>query len=823
MSYFTNLILPLALNKVFIYSVTAEEYHKLQPGIRVIAPFGKDKQYTALVLDKTTNAPNLPYEIKPIDAILDDQPIVPEVQLKLWQWMAKYYICPPGIIFKAALPSGFLVDSTSYFYISKEATPSTALSKEAQTVYRLIFEASNLGFADLVQKTGVKTTTQGVEELLQKKLIRRELEVFEKYKPKFIKHLRVAEATLQPDQLKKTLESLENAPKQKALFMRLITLPRSRSSDGITLEQIKQIDGFSVSALKALVDKELIEQFEIQKDRISITKEKQKGILDDATNNKSKTTAKHILERPITVFHAHSDAGKFEVYIELIKTCFRRQKNVLFLCPEVRLLDAIQNKLSTGLDAADILQLSSNLNTQEQIEVWNKLLINENKAGETKPILALGIRSAVFVPLKNIGLIIVDDEHDRAYKQRQSSPMYSGKDVAIYLSTLHKEAQVVLGSFSPSVDSIHFIKKERYGYVAALPEGADEKSPIIELIDLKDAYKRKRVTELFSYQLIEAMQACFDLGKQVVLFQNRRGFAPVLFCETCGFVAECPQCDVSLNAHLQSNSLKCHYCGYSVRLPKKCPKCQSHSVEYKGFGTEQIEQSFMNVFPKQKILRIDYDSTKSRHALQKKLELFYQKQLDAIVGTQMIAKGIDYKNVGLVGVINADQMLYHQHFRAAEHSFQLMMQFAESLHIRKEPPKIMIQAYNTSHSAYQAITTYDFNAFYEKELSQRASFNYPPTSKIIEITLKNRDYNAVKNGAEWMTEKLRAAFGKSRVLGPAVPAIAKIKNQYLFTILLKLNLKKDISAQKKYIQDSVDAFQSVAQFRKISLQIEVDA
>lgn len=823
MSYFTNLILPLALNKVFIYSVTAEEYSKLQPGMRVIVPFGKDKQYTALVQDKTTQVPNLPYEIKPIDAILDDKPIVPEVQLKLWQWMSKYYICPPGIIFKTALPSGFLVDSTSYFYISKDTDTASHLSKEAQAVYQLIFEASNLGFAELVKKIGVKITTQGVEELLEQNLIRRELEVFEKYKPKFIKHVRIAQTVQSPEVLKQTLTGLENAPKQKALFMRLVTVPESRSADGISLEKVKQIDAYSAHTLKALIDKGFVEDFEIQKDRISLSEQPQKDSFGNKPQKSQKTTVKKILENRITVFHAHSDAGKYEVYIELIKECFLEQKNVLFLSPEVRLLNLIQDKLSEGIDSVDILQFSSNLNTQEQIEVWNKLLINENKTGATKPILCLGIRTAVFAPLDNIGLIIIDDEHDRAYKQRQSSPMFSGKDVGIYLSTLHQDAKVVLGSFSPSVDSIHFIRKKRYAYQALLPEAKEEKSPVIELIDLKDAYKRKRVTELFSHQLIEAMQACFALGKQVVLFQNRRGFAPVLFCETCGFVAECPQCDVSLNAHLQSNSLKCHYCGYSVRLPKKCPKCQSHSVEYKGFGTEQIEQSFMNIFPEQKILRIDYDSTKSRHALQKKLELFYQKQIDTIIGTQMIAKGIDYKNVGLVGVINADQMLYHQHFRAVEHSFQLLMQFAESLHIRKEPPKIMIQAYNTSHIAYQAITTYDFDVFYENELAQRIKFNYPPTSKIIEITLKNRDYNAVKNGAEWMSQKLRVAFGKQRVLGPAAPAISKIKNQYLFTVLVKLNLIKDITAQKKYIQDSVDAFQSVSQFRKISLQIEVDA
>ncbi len=816
MHFFIDVILPIPLDKQFTYAITKAESDFLKVGMRVAVPFGKRKIYTALVLSIHQNAPQA-YEAKDIHQILDEQPLVNEFQIQLWQWMSNYYMCTLGDILRAALPSAFLLESETNIISNKEEEIyDLELKDDEFLIYEALQHQSSLKIDDISNILNKKNVLPVIKRLIEKKVITVEEELYEKYKPKLIRYVKLNDNYDEDGALNELLETLSRAPKQRQIVLSFFML-KSTSKKPIKVSDLLKKSDASSAQIKTLIDKEILEEYYLKTDRVSFEKDKistSKSLNKDQENTLSEIT-KLFEKQNVTLLHGVTSSGKTEIYVKLIEDVLKQGKQVLYLVPEIALTSQLVNRLSAYF-GNQISVFHSRYSLNERVEVWHHVLNNSEKAK-----VVLGARSTIFLPFNNLGLVIVDEEHEQSYKQFDPAPRYHARDTAIVLANLFK-AKTLLGSATPSIESYYnAVKENKYGFTELKTRYNNVLMPEIELVDIKDKQKRKRMQGHFSDRLIEEMTEALENDQQIILFQNRRGFSPIIECNTCGHSPQCSNCDVSLTYHQYKNQLRCHYCGYAIAMPKNCSACGSNELDDKGFGTEQIEEEVKILFPEAKVARMDLDTTRGKHSYERIITSFEQHEVDVLVGTQMVTKGLDFRNVKLVGIMNADSLLNLPDFRAHERSFQLMQQVAGRAGRTDIRGKVLIQTYNPYHKILQQVSTNDYLSMFYEQLDERYNYKYPPIYRLIKVTLKHRDYSKVNDGADWLAKSLRNVF-KQYVLGPEFPPVSRIRNQYHKNILIKIPQNQSLSKTKEAILKIKNSFLSIKDFRPIKVILNID-
>lgn len=813
MPFFAEVILPLALPKPFTYAVNEAEYNHIQPGMRIAVPFGKSKIYTGLVTALHQTPPQL-YKAKEIHQILDETPLVTQTQLKHWQWIANYYMCSIGDVFRSALPSGYLLESETLLTQNEEYSPKEILSDDEYLIYEALQQQSTLKIKEVTAILNKKTVLPVINQLLAKNAISLQEEVTEKYKPKTIRYIRLQDEFLKQDKLNELLELLSRAKKQREAVLQYFQL-QATDKKPLAIKKFTEITGISLSIVKVLIEKEIFTEYTLDEDRVQFTgSDKAEFILSDKQSEALKAVRDGFNNFQTILLHGITSSGKTEIYIKLIEEYLHTDKQVLYLLPEIALTTQLVTRL-TAYFGNQVAVFHSKYSNNERIETWQQVL-----QGSEKAKVIIGARSALLLPFQKLGLIIIDEEHEQTFKQHDPAPRYHARDAAIVLAGYHN-AQVILGSATPSIESYYNASNNKYGYVQLSERYGNVMPPEIVLTDLKDKYKRKRMTGHFSDELIEAITETLDVGKQVILFQNRRGFSPWVECMSCGHVTQCPQCDVSLTYYKYKNQLRCHYCGYHIANPTHCHHCHSPELSTKGFGTEQIELELKELFADKNSWRMDQDTTRGKFGYEKIIDAFKNQEIDILVGTQMLAKGLHFDKVGLVGILNADNMLYQPDFRAFERAYQMMVQVSGRAGRKEERGKVLIQTYNPLHNIICQVTSNDYNAMYKEQLYERRNFKYPPFYKLIRLTLKHKDYERLKDAAIWLYNVLSNNLSIP-VLGPEEPAISRIRNQYIRTILIKIPQGTSLGANKNIITRVIDSFDAVPQYRAVRISVNVD-
>ncbi|MFV0530393.1 MAG: primosomal protein N' [Flavobacteriales bacterium] len=811
--YFIDVILPLPLKSTFTYKIEKKDFNSLTIGCRIAVSFGSRKIYTGLVYRLHQNKPEL-YKAKPIEQIIDTAPIVTEKQIRLWEWISNYYMCSMGDVFRQALPSALKISSETFIkrndntnFIKEE------LTKNEIQIVEILDKKSTVSVEELSAILENRYLLKTIKQLLDKKLILVDEKLRQKYIPKIENYVRFnKELKNNKNAFSEAFLKLERAPKQKEIIMHLLTLELENKPTKVT--KIIKRTRTSHTILNSLVKKGIIEIYQLQTDRTYIEEQEIEPVyaLSQAQKRAYEEINQSFKEKNVSLLYGVTGSGKTEIYIQLIQDTLAEGKQVLFLLPEIAISTQLIYRLKQFF-GNDVGYYHSKFNHQEQVELWLKTLYNQYK-------ILIGTRSALFLPVKNVGLIIVDEEHETNFKQSQLNPRYNARDTALVWADLHK-ARVLLGSATPSLESYHNTKKRKYNFISLKERFGNVLMPEIQLIDLQKAYKKKEIQGYFSIILLNEIQETLEQKKQVIIFQNRRGYAPVVECQTCGHTSHCPNCDVSLTYHKLSKLLKCHYCGHTQAQPKFCPSCHGFNLDTKGLGTEQIEQELTFLFPNYKVGRMDADTTKGKYGFEKIIRAFEAKEIDILVGTQMIAKGLDFEDIGLVGILRADTLLNYPDFRAYERAFQLITQVAGRAGRKKERGKVFIQSFNPEHTILQQISIYNYEGMAKDVLYERHQFAYPPFNRIVILTLKHKDQTKLDTASDLLGKHLQKSFGEE-VLGPEAPPIARIKNLYYKRILIKLNNPKKINLAKKHIEQILENFKTIKAYRSIQIIIDVD-
>lgn len=814
MQYFIDVILPLAVRKTFTYKVSETEFNYIQNGMRIAVPFGKSKIYTALSINKH-NVPPLLYQAKEIDSILDEKAIVNSYQLQHWKWVSDYYMCSFGEVYKSAIPSGYILESETI--ISKKNDFVIDIDDFKDDEY-LIYEAlqiqSSISIKEIIKILGKKTVFPVINNLLSKGALVLQEELKEVYKPKLVKYIKIHEEFSIQERLENLLAILSKAKKQHELVLQYFQL-NAIERKPIAVKKILEFSNCSSSVLKSLVDKGIFEEYYLNEDRVIFEKEDEISFTLSIAQKKAFKVIKLNEEKfDVTLLHGITASGKTEVYMKLIEDYLKLEKQVLFLLPEIALTTQLVQRL-TAYFGNQISVFHSKYTNNERIEVWNNVLQNSEKAK-----VVIGVRSALFLPFSNLGLIVIDEEHEQTFKQQDPAPRYHARDAAIVLAKLHK-ARVLLGSATPSLESYYNVSTGKYGLVELKERYGNVVLPEIELVDIKDKYFRKKMNGHFSNTLIEKINEALSLGEQVILFQNRRGFSPFVECKTCGHVPHCPSCDVSLTYYKFKNQLRCHYCSYAIANPTHCHHCQSVELSTKGFGTEQIEIELKAMFPDKAIGRMDQDTTRGKYGYEKIIDAFKNQEYDILIGTQMLAKGLHFDNVTLVGILNADNLLNQPYFRAYERAFQMMTQVAGRAGRKEKKGTVIIQTYNPYHNTIQQVVENNYSGMYKEQIYDRYNFKYPPFYRLIRLTLKHKDYEKLKEGSMWLYNVFIQNL-QIPVLGPEEPAISRIRNEYIRTIIIKIPTNINLGKTKKTIEKVLFSFDAVAQYRAIKVSVNVD-
>jgi len=814
MLYFIEVVLPLAVSKTFTYQVSEAEFNYIQLGMRVAVPFGKTKIYTALVVDKNNIPPQL-YQAKEIHQILDEQPVVNLFQIAHWKWIASYYMCSLGEVYRSALPSGYILESETI--ISAKENHEVA-SEDLKDDEYLILEAlktqSSITIQEVIKILGKKTVFPIINQLLAKGALVLQEEISEQYKPKLVRYVKLHEEFLQQDKLMALLDVLSKAKKQRELVLHYFQL-QAQDKNPISVKKLLATSGSSTSVIKSLIDKAIFVEYHIAQDRVVFDKKEGASFELSEAQQKAFLSIQENLELfDVTLLQGVTASGKTEIYIKLLEKYMQLEKQVVLLLPEIALTTQLVQRL-TAYFGNEVAVFHSKYSNNERIEVWNQVLENSPKAK-----VIIGVRSALFLPFSNLGCIIVDEEHEQTYKQNDPAPRYHARDAAIVLAKQHN-AKVLLGSATPSLETYYNVQSKKYGLTELKVRYGNVVLPEILLIDIKDKYFRKKMTGHFSDELVETISATISNGEQVILFQNRRGFSPYVECLTCGHVPHCPSCDVSLTYYKFKNQLRCHYCGYSMANPTHCHSCQSVDLTTKGFGTEQIEMELKTLFPEKNIGRMDQDTTREKFGFEKIIDAFKNREIDILVGTQMLAKGLDFDNVTLVGILNADNLLNQPNFRAFERAFQMMTQVSGRAGRSEKKGKVLIQTYNPYHNTIQQVLGNDYAAMYKEQIYERQNFKYPPFYRLIKLTLKHRDFDKLKEGSLWFYNVLVQSL-PIPVLGPEEPAINRIRNEYIRTIVIKIPVNSNLGNTKSIINKMRNSFEAIAQYRSIKITINVD-
>lgn len=855
-TYFVDVILPLSLPNLYTYRIPLEMNSDIKEGKRVVVQFGRGKLYSALVRRVHENPPKQ-YEAKYIESILDETPVVNSKQFELWDWISTYYMCNIGDVMIAALPDGLKLSSETKVVLNTSCDINTIKSTvNISDKEYLIIDALEvqhvLSLDDASKILEQKTVYPIIKSLIEKGIVVVQEELKEKFKPKVETFLKLTAHTHQEDNLKQLFAQLEKkAHKQLEVLMAYLKLSgrysTQRNSEEYANNEVKKSEIIKLveggeAAITALVKKNVFELNEREVGRFADYNNATKGFqlnelqtevykrINDlfykGEENKEEST------KDVVLLHGVTGSGKTEIYIKLIEQALAQGQQVLYLLPEIALTTQIINRLRKYF--GDIVGVyHSKFNTNERVEIWRSVLSSAFNVqgsdlegsrtlngGPSNFKLIVGARSAVFLPFNNLGLIIVDEEHDGSFKQYDPSPRYNARDTAIYLAHLHK-AKTLLGSATPSIESYYNAQEGKYGFVEISQRFGGVQMPEIIIADVQEAKKRKQMKSHFSPLLLDTIAQALNDKEQVILFQNRRGFAPQIECNTCSWVPQCVNCDVSLTYHKNVHLLRCHYCGYSMKPPDKCGACGDTNMQMKGFGTEKIEEELSIFFPQASIARMDLDTTRSKFAYQHIIQDFEDQKINILVGTQMVTKGLDFDNVAVVGILNADSMLNFPDFRSFERSFQLMAQVSGRAGRKNKRGKVIIQTQNPEHSIIQDVIHHNYLSMYTSQLTDRKNFNYPPFYRLIEFTVIHKDLDLVNNASKALADDLKQAFGK-RILGPEFPLISRVRNLYRKTILLKIERETSVVQVKKNASDILTKFKSADAYKAVRVQIDVD-
>jgi len=809
---FVEVILPLSLARNYTYRVPFELNNQIEIGKRVVVQFGKHKIYTSLICSITTVPPTV-YEAKYILDVIDSSPSVTATQLKFWSWMTEYYMCNKGDVMTAALPASLKLASETILILRDDFDDSAELSEKEEIIINTLKKQQKLTVNDVSKLLGQKTIYPIINHLLDKELILVAEEVIQKYKPLLKSFIILNEFYNDEENLKQLFSILDRAPKQLDALLAYLKL--NKLGLPIAKEQLLEESNCGPAALKALTDKDIFTVFKRPVSRLAPHDDdfSINFSLNEGQQNALSLINSAFEEKDVVLLHGVTASGKTQVYIKLIEQIINRgDEQVLFLLPEIALTTQIVERIKQYFGNS-IGVYHSKFNNSERVEIWNKV-----KHGAFKVVL--GARSAVFLPFQNLKLIVVDEEHEPSYKQYDPAPRYQARDSAIYLAHLHG-AKVILGSATPSLESYYNALNGKYGLVEMKQRFGGVQLPNQQVVSIAEETKRKTMVSYFSSVLIKDIDLALSKKEQIVLFQNRRGYATILICATCGYTPKCVNCDVSLTYHKSSGKLHCHYCGYQQSSVNICPACGSVHVEQKGFGTERIEEELKLLYPEVSIARLDMDTTRTKNGLQQILSDFQDKKTDILIGTQMVAKGLDFDNLSLIGVINADTLLGYPDFRAYERSYQLLAQVAGRAGRRADQGNVCIQTYDADNRIIKQVVDNDYVGMYNDEIAEREKFLYPPFSRMIFIAVKHKDANVLEKAALFLAQTLKAKFGQ-RVLGPEQPLISRVRNLYIKQIIIKADKHTAIHKVKNVLRETLTEFNAMKDFKSVLIQIDVD-
>ncbi len=819
MNRFADVILPLPLYRYFTYRIPEEMQGRLRQGHRVIVSFGRSKFYTAIVVALHDIEPD-GYEVKEIATLLDDEPIVLRTQLKFWQWIAEYYLCSVGDVYKAALPSGLKLESETSLTINNdyEEDVDDRLTEREVVLLQALAGQGRLTVQEIEKATGLRNTLPVLRKLVEREAIFVSEQMRANYKPKTEVCVRLTFEQGNHEALRRAFDLVGRAKLQETLLLSFLDLSHFMQKGcciEVSRSELLTRADVSPAVLAGLVNKGVMETYKREVSRFAPTMRQciELPQLSSEQSHALNEIYDNFRNKTVTLLHGVTSSGKTEIYIHIIDNLLQQGRQVLYLVPEIALTTQLTDRLQRVF-GDKLLIYHSRFSDNERVEIWHKMLRSR------EPRVVLGVRSSIFLPFHNLGFVIVDEEHEPSYKQYDPAPRYHARNAAIVLAGMYG-AKVLLGSATPSIESYYNALTGKYGLVELLVRYSNNPLPEVQTIDMREQRRKRQVKGNFSQALIDAMQGALKREEQIILFQNRRGFAPMVECRECAWIPKCTQCDVSLTYHKRDNRLVCHYCGYSCEIPHVCPACLQATIEVRGFGTERIEEDVEQMFPEVKMARMDLDTTRSRNAYQEIIDDFASGKSKILVGTQMVTKGLDFDRVSVVGILSADTMLSFPDFRAHERAFQMMSQVAGRSGRGKSRGEVLLQTSQPDLPVIQQVIAHDYLSMYHDQVAQRQQFGYPPFTRLVYIYLKHRDEAVLDTLSQQYATLLRKVFGE-RVLGPDNPPVARIQSLYIRKIMLKVEITASMSQVKDLLRKIYENSLTDPRFKQLTLYYDVD-
>lgn len=819
MTRFADVILPLPLYRYFTYRIPADMQGRLRQGHRVVVSFGRSKFYTAIVVALHDTEPQ-GYEVKEIATLLDDEPIVLRPQLKFWEWIAEYYLCSVGDVYKAALPSGLKLESETSLSVNSdyEESAEEPLSEREAVLTQVLSEQGRLTVHELEKLTGLRNTLPVLRRLVEREAIFVSERIRANYKPKTEVCIRLSFEPGNQEALRNAFELVKRSKQQEMLLLSYLELSHFMQPGNYTevsRAALLERAGVSAAVLAGVVNKGVMLTY---KREISRFAKVMRHCADLPTLSSEQSRALNEIcsamrDKSVTLLHGVTSSGKTEIYTHLIDNALKQGRLVLYLVPEIALTTQLTDRLQRVF-GDKLLIYHSRFSDNERVEIWQKLLTDR------EPKVILGVRSSIFLPFHNLGLVIVDEEHETSYKQYDPAPRYHARNAAIVLAQMY-DARVLLGSATPAIESYYNAQCGKYGLVELLTRYSNNPLPEVRTIDMREQRRKKLARGNFSEPLVQEVHKALEREEQIILFQNRRGFAPMVECRECAWIPKCTQCDVSLTYHKRDNRLVCHYCGYSCEVPRMCPACLQPTIEVRGFGTERIEEDVESIFPDTPLARMDMDTTRSRNAYQEIIDNFAEGKSKILIGTQMVTKGLDFDRVSVVGILSADTMLSFPDFRAHERAFQMMAQVAGRSGRGKSRGIVFLQTSQPETPVISQVIRHDYVGMYNEQLSQREAFGYPPFTRLIYIYLKHRDEAILDTLSQQYATILRKVFGE-RVLGPDNPPVARIQSLYIRKIMLKVEVSASMAQVKDLLRQIYERSLADDRFKALTLYYDVD-
>ena len=819
MAKFANVILPLPISGSFTYSVPSIYEDEIEVGSRVLVQFGKKNYYTGIVELVHNNQPS-GYEVKEIMMVLDAKPIVRHPQLKLWNWLAEYYLCSVGEVYKAAVPSGLKVESETYILLNSdyEYDENVNLTERMALIIQLLDRNGRMKISEIERETGFKNLGTLVNKMLEIGLVLIDERIVDKYRARKETLVRLNCDRNDNEALHGFFDIVKRARQQEKMLIAYLDLSawmQSATPKEVLKSDLLERSGASPAVLKGLVDKGVLEIYkkEINRFTVDVSESAELPQLSNAQLEAYNSILDKWKENKVTLLRGVTGSGKTEIYSHLINDVLNLGQQVLYLVPEISLTTQLTSRLQK-IFGKRLLIYHSKFSDNERVDVWKKLLSTH------EPLIVLGVRSSVFLPFAKLGLVIVDEEHESSYKQYDPAPRYNARDAAIVLASMHGAA-TLLGSATPAVETYYKAKNGRFGLVELLERFDGIRMPEVKVVDMRDQRKRKECRGLYSNPLLVASRKALGEGKQVIMFQNRRGYAPMVECKECAWVPKCKNCDVSLVFHRNIRELRCHYCGYSMTLPNLCPVCGQDSVETYGYGTERIADDLNEIFNEYRVARMDLDTTRNKDAYEDIIEDFSSHKTDILVGTQMVTKGLDFERVRVVGVLNADSILNYPDFRSNERAFNMIEQVAGRAGRKNEVGEVYVQTTDPKNQIIEKVKTHDYEGYYVEQIDERQRFAYPPFTKIVNIYLKHKDERMVNSLAVNYVLELRKIFG-NRVLGPEKPIVGRVANYYIQSIMLKMEANASMRKVKDLLRTVYERVSIDKNMRSAILYYDVD-